>query len=103
MWEKSRRLYAAEFSGGVIKVGITSIGDGRISSLRLRGEPAIRFYVGQQHQCGMKGERELLNKVGDLAQLYRDHTILAREWFTGIPFREACRLVDEVSASLQPA
>lgn len=98
MWDKSRRLYAAEFQDGVIKVGITSNGDGRINALRFRGEPAIRFYVGEQHQCGMWGEWELLARIGKKARLLSNHSLRPREWFTGISFRAACALVDEVSA-----
>jgi hypothetical protein len=92
-WNQPRRVYAAEFPCGVVKVGITSQpGPGRESNLRFRGARPVRMHYGQHHECGSWAERELIQRMRRLAT-----AIQGREWFVGQRFGLVKQLVDQVT------
>lgn len=92
-WSPSRRVYAAEFACGVVKVGITSQPSiYRERGLRFRGAMPVRVHYGSHHECGSWAERELLERLRPMAV-----AIKGREWFVGVRFSVAKQLVDQVT------
>jgi hypothetical protein len=93
----TRRLYACEFPCGTVKVGVTATqGTQRFSSTRLEGKQPARIYLGPPHECvGYETERELLQRVRNLGGIaLKPH----REFFSGISFLLACKLVEQVTS-----
>jgi hypothetical protein len=92
-WTPPRRIYAAEFKCGVVKVGNTSQpNNNRARGLSFKGYPPVRVYYGERHECGGWPEWELLARIRRMAS-----PIKGKEWFVGVRFNVARQLVDQIT------
>jgi hypothetical protein len=93
MWEQPKRLYAAEFKTGVIKIGVTGLaGDRRGQLLRQHHGQVVRIHYGEKHECGFWAEHQLIARMRRIA-----NTVKGREWFADVRFGAARQLVDQVT------
>jgi hypothetical protein len=94
-------LYVSEFSNGVVKVGMTTMARERLSGTLTQARryfgkvDVVRFHASARfahRQTALAAEREALYTVRLIGQRATDQ---CSEFFTGIPFAEAVRIVDE--------
>ena len=93
-WNRTLRLYVAEFRNGLVKVGITAApGDRRIRSLQHVHGPIVRYHFCAPHSCmGYSTEGRLCERMGRIASLHK-----GREFFTGVRFNVARQLAEQIN------